>query len=303
MRAVVCTDYGEPEVLRVRVLPIPEPAAGEVRIRVRATTAHVGDGRLRRADPFMVRFGFGLMRPRRNLVLGLEVSGTIDALGPGVTEFAIGDEVFAFCGFRFGGNAEFCCVSVSGAKPGTRGAVARKPAELSFAEAAALPSGAMTAAKNLERAGLQGDHRILINGASGSLGTHAIQLSKHLGANVTAVCSGANVELVRSLGADEVVDYTTQDFTSLGARFDVVYDAVTASSPRRCRGLLRPGGVHVRNRGLSPIVRDDLRRVAALAAKGVLRPFVDRIYPMDEVVDAHRLLDTGRKRGSVVLAV
>jgi len=180
---------------------------------------------------------------------------------------------------------------------------ARKPASLSFEAAAALPTGAMTALKNLHKAGLSAGHRILINGASGSLGTFAIQLAKHVGAEVTAVCSARNRDLVESLGADAVVDYGTEDFTRLGPRFDVVYDAVMASSAGACRGLLRPGGVHVRNAGLARITSDDLQHVADLADRGVLRPVVDRVLPLDEVVEAHRYVDTGRKRGHVVLTV
>jgi NADPH:quinone reductase-like Zn-dependent oxidoreductase len=303
MRAVICTAYGAPEVLAIRDVPMPEPRAGEVRIRTVATTAHVGDARIRRADPFAARLAFGLFRPRRDLILGLESAGVVDAVCAGVSTFAAGDEVMAFCGFELGGNAEYRCLPVDSLDPQKRGAIVRKPASLSFEAAAALPTGAMTALKNLHKAGLSAGHRILINGASGSLGTFAIQLAKHVGAEVTAVCGARNRDLVESLGADAVVDYGTEDFTRLGPRFDVVYDAVMTSSPRACRGLLRPGGVHVRNAGLSRITRDDLQHVAELAGRGVLRPVIDRVLPLDEVVEAHRHVDTGRKRGHVILTL
>lgn len=299
----MCASYGAPEVLEVRDVPKPKPRAGEVRIRVVATTAHVGDARIRRADPFLACLKFGLLRPRRNLILGMELSGVVDAVGPGATTFAPGDEVMAFCGFDLGGNAHYRCLSVTGDNAEKTGAVMRKPASLSFEEAAALPTGAVTALKNLQKARLGAGQSILINGASGSLGTYAVQLAKHLGAEVTAVCSGRNRQLVEGLGADAVVDYTTRDFTRLGRRFDVVYDAVGLSTPRACRGLLRPGGRHVRNRGLGRIVHADLERVAALVDDGALRPVIDRVLPLDDVVEAHRYVDSGRKRGSVVLAL
>lgn len=303
MRAVICTAYGAPEVLAIREVPMPEPRAGEVRIRTVATTAHVGDARIRRADPFAARLAFGLFRPRHDLILGLELAGVVDAVGTGVSAFAPGDEVMAFCGFGLGGNAGYRCLPADSRDPQKHGAIVRKPSSMSFEEAAALPTGAMTALKNLQKAGLGAGHRILINGASGSLGTSAIQLAKHLSAEVTAVCSARNRDLVESLGADAVVDYGTEDFTRLGPRFDVVYDAVMASSAGACRGLLRPGGVHVRNAGLARITSDDLQHVADLADRGVLRPVVDRVLPLDEVVEAHRYVDTGRKRGHVVLTV
>ncbi|MFB7249180.1 NAD(P)-dependent alcohol dehydrogenase [Microbacterium sp. NPDC056234] len=304
MRAVTWRAYGSPEVLTIRDVPVPEPRDGEVRIRTVATTAHIGDTRIRRADPFAARLAFGLLRPRRDLILGLELAGTVDAVGRGVSAFAPGDEVLAFCGFsRLGGNAEYRCLPAEGGNLPKHGAVVRKPASLSFAEAAALPTGALTALKNLQKARLGAGGSILINGASGSLGTYAIQLAKHLGAEVTAVCSARNRDLVAGLGADAVVDYEAQDFTRLGPRFDVVYDAVMQSSPRACRGLLRPGGVHVRNAGLARITNDDLTHIADLAAQGALRPVIDRVLPLDDVVEAHRYVETGRKRGHVVLTM
>lgn len=303
MRSVVCTAYGAPEVLVIRDVPMPEPRRGEVRIRVVATTAHVGDARIRRADPFAARFVFGLFRPRGGVILGMELSGIVDAVGRDVEDFSPGDAVLAFCGLGLGGNAEYRCLPTAATDPQQRGIVVHKPTALSFEEAAALPAGALTAYKNLQKARLRAGHSILINGASGSLGTYAIQLAKHLGAEVTAVCSARNRELVEGLGADAVIDYATEDFTRLGPRFDVVYDAVALSSRRACRGLLRPDGVHVRNTGLAPLTREDLQHVVALAGEGALRPVIDRTLPLDQVVEAHRYVDTGRKRGNVVLTV
>lgn len=303
MRAVVCTAYGAPDVLQAREVPTPEPRADEIRIRTIATTAHTGDARIRRADPFLARFAFGLFRPRPGLTLGMELSGVVDAVGREVDGFSPGDEVLAFCGFGLGGNAEYRCLPATGIDPQKTGVVVHKPAGLSFAEAAALPAGALTAYKNLQKARLRAGHSILINGASGSLGTYAIQLAKHLGAEVTAVCSARNRELVEGLGADSVIDYTAEGFTRRGARYDVVYDAVARSTPRQCRGLLRPGGVHVRNMGLARIETADLQRLVEWAQQGVLRPVIDRVLPLEQVVEAHRYVDTGRKRGNVILTV
>lgn len=303
MKAVVCTAYGSPDVLAIRDLPTPEPRHDEVRIRTIATTAHVGDARIRRADPIAARVVFGLLRPRRSLILGMELAGTVDAVGAGVSAFAPGDEVMAFCGFGLGGNAEYRCLPVAADNAQNHGAIVREPISLSHQEAAALPAGALSALKNLQKAQLGPGDSILINGASGSLGTYAIQLAKHLGADVTAVCSGVNRELVEGLGADAVIDYESEDFTRLGPRFDVVYDAVALSSRRACRGLLRSGGVHVRNNGLARITHVDLQHLADLADQGALRPVIDRTFPLEEVVEAHRYVDTGRKRGNVVLTL
>jgi len=303
MRAVVCTAYGDPDVLQMRDLARPSPRAGEVLVRVAATTAHVGDARIRRADPFAARFAFGLLHPRRDLVLGMELSGTVAAVGDGAAGFTVGDDVMAFCGFRLGAYAEFRALPVTARDSAKHGVLAHKPASLSFAEAAALPAGGLTALKNLQKAGLRQGQRVLINGASGSLGTFAVQLAKLLGAEVTAVCSGANRELVLGLGADEVIDYTREDVARRPARFDVVYDAVMSLPGGARRRLVHPGGVVVRNSGLGRITESDLRMLGRLADEGVLRPVIDSVHPLENAMDAHRRVDTGRKRGNVVLAV
>ncbi|WP_211228380.1 NAD(P)-dependent alcohol dehydrogenase [Glycomyces tenuis] len=302
MRAVVCTGYGSPEVLQVREVAKPRPRPDEILIRVVAATAHVGDTRIRRADPFPARFVFGLFRPKRNLVLGMELSGVVETAGDAVTDFAEGDEVMAFTGFGLGGNAEFRALPALSRNAGRHGLVVRKPPALSHAEAAAVPAGGLTALQNLRKAGLRGGERLLVNGASGSLGTYAVQLAEHLGAEVTAVCSAANRELVLSLGADRVVDYAAEDFTRAGAH-DVVYDAVMTSSAAKCRRILRPGGRFVNNNRLPKLERSDLLELADLIEGGALRPVIDRAYAMSDVVEAHRYVDTGRKKGNVVITV
>jgi len=303
MKAVVCTKYGSPGVLQVKEVPKPEPGDDEVLIKVHATSAHVGDARIRRADPFLVRFVFGLFRARRNLIPGLEIAGVVESTGRNVTSFKTGDPVFALTGFNLGGYGEYCCLpeKVKRGEVERKGLVIPKPANLSFGEAAVIPAGGLTALKNLQKANISNGQRLLINGASGSLGTYAVQLARYFGAEVTAVCSGRNVELVKSLGADYVIDYTKEDFTKTGNTYDIVYDAVMKSNVSRCRNILNRGGIFLNNNRLPKITEADLLLLKELAESGAVKPVVDRIYPIDEVVEAHRYVDTGRKRGNVIL--
>jgi len=233
----------------------------------------------------------------------MELSGTVAAVGDGVAHFTEGDDVMAFCGFDLGANAEFRALPATTTNAAKHGALARKPGSLSFDEAAALPAGGLTALKNLQKAGLRQGQRVLINGASGSLGTFAVQLAKHRGAEVTAVCSGANRELVMGLGADEVIDYTREDVTRIAAEFDVVYDAVMTLPRATRQSLVRSGGIVVRNSGLGRITESDLRMLGRLADEGALRPVIDSVHPLEDAAVAHRRVDTGRKRGNVVLTV
>ncbi|MCH7229356.1 NAD(P)-dependent alcohol dehydrogenase [Glycomyces sp. L485] len=304
MKAVVCERYGPPEGLALREVDKPEPAAGDVLVKVLATTAHVGDTRIRRADPFLARLVYGLFAPKKNLVLGLELSGVVEAVGQNVTSFTAGDEVFAFTGFGLGGYAEYRCLpAVDNGRVQRTGLVAPKPANLTHEEAAAVPAGGLTALKNLQKARVGQGHKILINGASGSLGTYAVQLAKHHGAEVTAVCGTGNRDLVVSLGADEVIDYTEEDFTRTANRYDIVYDAVMKTSAARCRRILKQGGVFVNNSRLPKIEYADLLHLKDLIERGHLRPVIDRTYPMEEIVEAHRYVDKGHKRGNVSITV
>jgi NADPH:quinone reductase-like Zn-dependent oxidoreductase len=304
MRAVICTAYGPPEVLQMEEVEKPKPKDDEVLIKIYATTAHVGDTRIRRADPFLVRLVFGLFKPKKNLILGLEISGIIESTGKHVKSFRKGDKIFALTGFGLGGYAEYRCLPEK-AKAGQhrKGLVALKPENLSYQEAAAIPAGGLTALKNLQKANIRKDQKILINGASGSLGTYAIQLAKHYGAEVTGVCSANNFELVKSLGVDKVIDYTKEDFTKRQDKYDIVYDAVMKLKPAKCRKVLKKNGVFVNNSLLPEIKEEDLLFLKDLIENNKLKPVLDRTYSLDEIVEAHRYVDQGHKKGNVIIRV
>jgi NADPH:quinone reductase-like Zn-dependent oxidoreductase len=319
MKVAFVARYGPPEVVEFREVLTPPPGAGEVRVRVLPTAA---DWRIRSG---LLPRGFGVMRgpalgfggPRKG-VLGTDAAGLVDAVGTGVTRFEIGDPVLAFPGIAMGAHAEFLVIR-------EEGCVVPKPANLSFEEAAALPFGGMTALDFLRRGEVKAGERVLVNGASGNVGTAAVQLAKHLGAHVTAVCSATNASLVQSLGADEVIDYATRDFADGGARFDVVLDGVGNAPYSRVKGVLAPRGrllavladlpamlgaafagrtrSHRVIAGPASEQGEDLMAVAELAEQGTLRPVIDRRFAFDEIVDAYRVVDSGRKRGSVVLSL
>lgn len=322
MRAAICERYGPPEVVRLGDIPPPVPRAQELLVRVHATTVSSGDWRVRSLDlprgfgP-MARLAFGLRRPRQP-ILGTELSGVVAAVGGGVTSFAVGDEVIAFTGAKMGCHAELVCIAADGA-------VRAKPTRLSHAQAATLGFGGTTAVDYLRRAGLQPGEQILINGASGTVGTALVQVAANLGAIVTAVCSTRNLSLMRYLGAHHVVDYTTTDFTTTGMRYDVIADTAGTAPYPRCREALTPTGrLLLINAGLGQMLRapwdshrhghrilvgpaaeraDDLEMVASLASAGRFTPVIDRCYPFEEIVAAHRHVDTGHKRGSVVVVM
>ncbi len=322
MKAAVYERYGAPEVVSIREVPTPAPGAGDVLVRIRATTVSTGDWRARSLamPPGFGPFGrlvFGVTRPRQR-ILGTEFSGVVHAVGADVTSFAVGDEVFAFADARMGSHAEFRSIAATGL-------VARKPPNLSFEQAAALSFGGMTMLGFFRRAALARGERVLVNGASGAVGSAAVQLARYLGAEVTAVCGPANVGLVRSLGATRVIDYRASDFAADGGTYDVIVDTVGNAPYARVRRSLAPrgrllavlggftdllraplvglAGEHRVIAGPSVARVADLRHLAAIAAAGAFTPVVDQVFPLERIVEAHRRVESGRKRGSVVVTV
>jgi NADPH:quinone reductase-like Zn-dependent oxidoreductase len=316
MRAVVCDRYGPPEVLRLEEVERPVPKDDEVLVKVHATSVTRTDCGVRGAEPFFTRIYTGLRRPKRRIP-GMELAGVVEAVGPAVTEFEVGDEVF---GVRSGAHAEYVCVR-------EQGALAHKPAGMSFQEAAAVSDGVIIALACLRKADPLKRRSIVVYGASGSIGTAAVQLAKHFGAHVTAVCNTKNVELVRSLGADEVIDYLQEDFTRNGETYDVVFDAVGKHSFRRSRRSLKPGGIFIETdlglmwhvpplalltrligskRVTLPLpkyTKENVVFLKELLEAGAYRPVIDRTYPLEDVVEATKYVETGQKTGNVVLTV
>jgi len=307
MKAVIFTQYGSPEVLRLVDLPKPAPHSNEVLVKVHATTVTIGDCRMRSftvppENWLFARLSRGLFKPRRP-ELGMELAGVIESVGKEVTRFKPGDPVFASTfDANFGGYAEYKCFPENGA-------LAHKPAALDYGEAAASVGGGITALRCLRQANLQPGQEVLIYGASGAVGTNAVQLARSFfGVEVTAVCSPANFELVKSLGAAHRVDYTRQDFTRQGRFYDVVFDAVAKFPPSQARKALKPGGVYLNvhrdssaNTSLTPL--QELLELKNLLEAGHLKPVIDRAYPLEQVVEAHRYVEQGHKKGNVVIHV
>ena len=324
MRAVVYDRYGPPEVLRLEDVARPIPTEDEVLVRIHATTVNRLDTATREANrrsglaiSFISRLVSGLRRPRQR-ILGTEFAGEVEAVGAAVSEFAVDDQVFGTSGLRFGAHAEFIAMRVSAR-------IAHLPAGMSFVEAAPICDGALNALTCLKQADLREGRRIVVYGASGAIGTAGVQLAKHFGADVTAVCNTKNIELVRSLGADRVIDYTQEDFTKNGQTYDVIFDAVGKHSFTRCRGSLKPGGVYLPTVGVANLMwalvtpriggkkvlfqipprqtKEDVLFLKELIEAGKYRPVIDRLYPLEDVVQATKYVETEQKVGNVVLSV
>jgi NADPH:quinone reductase-like Zn-dependent oxidoreductase len=305
MKAAFCTRYGPPEVLRVEEVARPSPGPREVCIRVIATAVTSSDCYVRGLNlPFayrvMARFALGFRAPRRR-ILGMVLAGQVESAGREVSAFQVGDQVYGLDRRVFGCYAEFVCWPAGGV-------LAARPVNLSYAEAAALPYGGLLALHFLRKANIRSGQRVLIYGASGAVGTSVVQLARYFGADVTGVCSGANRELVQSLGATTVTDYTREDFTRGSQRYDLIFDAVgrrkSAAALRHCRQVLAPGGVCVSvDDGRPRLLTADLTLLRQLAESGQIRPVIDRCYRLDQIVDAHRYVDTGHKRGNVVVTL
>ena len=307
MKAAVCTRYGPPEVLQLQDVRDPVPGAKDVLIRIRATTVTPSDCYIRSMIPsaplamqLMARVAIGFTRPRRP-ILGAVLAGEIEAIGRKVSRFQVGDRVWAFTALRMSCYAQRICL------PATLKRLTPAPSNLSDDEAAALPGGGLMALYFLSQANIQSGQQVLVYGASGANGTCAVQLAKHLGAEVTAVCSTANVELLRSLGADTVLDYTKEQASAL-RRYDVVFDAVgrRKTSPMKVasRNALTPAGKFISvDDGLPRFRRDDLIRLRELAEAGKLKPVIDRRYPLERIVEAHRYVEQGHKKGNVVITI
>jgi len=320
MRAVVHDKYGGPDVLRLQEVKRPVPKADEVLVKIHATTVNRTDCAIRQAKPFIWRYFAGVFRPKRK-ILGIELAGEVEAVGATVTQFKVGDYVFGISPSKFGANAEFICMRESAT-------LAPKPTNMNFEEAAAVCDGAIQALATLRRADLRPGQKILVYGASGSCGTASVQMAKYFDAHVTAVCNTKNVELVKSLGADVVIDYTQEDFTKNGETYDVILDAVDKTSFLHCRGSLKQGGVYMATdlgrfmieslalilwtsrigkkrvkMGMPQYTKKDIIFLKELIEAGKYKAVIDRRYSLEDVVEATRYVETQQKTGNVVLTV
>ncbi len=327
MKAIIWTKYGPPEVLQLGEVEKPTPKDDELLIRIHATTVTAGDCEMRRLDfplilGFAMRLWIGLIKPRGTTIPGTELAGDIEAVGRAVRGFKVGDQVFGAAGMKLGANAEYICLPAE-VDDMQRG-VALKPSNMTYAEAATVPFGGRDALHFLRKANIQSGQKVLINGAGGSIGTFAVQLAKHFGAEVTAIDSTEKLEMLRSLGADHVIDYTQEDFTRNGVVYDVIFDVVGTVSFSRSKQSIRKDGTYLLANPTSQILPglwtrmttgvrivletasgtvEDLIYLKELVEAGTLRTVIDRSYPLEKIVDAHHYVETGQKKGNVVITL
>ena len=301
MKAIICTKYGPPNVLQLQNVEKPKPKKNEVLVKIHATSVSTGDCRIRGFNsPLLfwipMRIILGFRKPRKP-ILGVELSGEIEDIGTDVTQFKKGDQVFALTELNLGGYAEYTCVHESGL-------IALKPTNVTYEEAAVIPFGGTSALHFLRKGQIKKGQRVLIYGASGSVGTAAIQLAKYFGATVTAICSSSNFDLVTTLGADNVIDYMKEDFTKRGEHYDIIFDAVGKYKKSLCTDALMPNGKYVSVNGMmAKVSKEDMNLLKQLAETEKLKPVIDRTYRLEEIAEAHMYVEKGHKKGNVSITL